>query len=84
MRVELLFKVSQRTEQEHWSRPGEMLGGVKLGPVVPKQDHPLYEEMKKFYEATPSGQMEFSTINQVALAALPPGRMVRVILEPIE
>lgn len=83
MQVQLLFKVTQRTQQEAWGPSKGLIGGVKLGPVMPKQDHPLYEEMKKFYEATPGGSMEFVTINDAAMAALPPGTLVRVTLEPI-
>lgn len=75
MNVKLKFKVTQQTQQATWNGPGT-IGSVKLNPVTSGSD-----ENKKFYEATPGGSIEFSTINEAALKALPVGAEVYVTLE---
>ena len=75
MKVLLKFKVTQQSQQAAWNGPG-LIGSVKLNPVTNGSD-----ENKKFFEATPGGQIEFSTVNEAALKALPIGAEVYVTLE---
>lgn len=75
MNVKLKFKVTSQTQQQAWNGPG-LIGSVKLSPVMGGSD-----ENKSFYEATPGGSIEFSTINAAALASLPVGAEVYVTLE---
>lgn len=75
MKVQLKFQVTSQTQHKAWNGPG-LLGSVKLNPVTGGSD-----ENKSFYEATPGGSIEFSTINEAALKALPVGAEVYVTLE---
>jgi len=60
----------------------KFVGTVKLGPVMPDQNDPAYEEMKQFYTYTPGGQIEFATINERALAEFEVGKDYYITLEP--
>lgn len=75
MATKLKFKVVERTERPRWNGPGS-IGGVKLAPVTGGSD-----ENKSFYEATPSGSIQFDTINEAALAEFPVGAEVYVTVE---
>lgn len=75
MSVRLKFKVTEHTQRQHWQGTG-ILGSVRLNPVVGGS-----EENKSFYEATPGGSIEFSTVNEAALKSLPIGAEVYVTLE---
>jgi hypothetical protein len=63
MTVRAKFKVVSITTSAHWQPGKGHLGTVRLQPVTSGS-----EENAKFYEATPSGQIEIGTINQEALA----------------
>ena len=78
MAVRLKFKVSEHTQRQHWNGKG-LLGSVKLSPVTGGS-----EENKAFYEATPGGSIDFSTINEAALKELPVGAEVYVTLEVVQ
>ena len=75
MSVRLKFAVTEQTQPRAWSGPG-VFGSVKLNPVTGGSD-----ENKSFYEATPGGSIEFSTINEAALKSLPIGAEVYVTLD---
>jgi hypothetical protein len=75
MAVKLKFQVVSQTQQKAWNGPG-LIGSVRLTPVTGTSD-----ENKSFYEATPGGSIEFSTINETALKSLPIGAQVYVTLE---
>jgi len=78
MKVRLKFRVIEHTQRPHWGQPGKLLGGVKLSPVIGGSD-----ENNAFYEATPARSIEFHTINQAALEALPVNAEVYVTLEVV-
>lgn len=74
MSVRLKFFVSSRSEACYG--PGQQkVGSVKLNPVTSGS-----EENKAFYQYTPSGMVEFATINEAALEALPLGAEVYIDL----
>ena len=75
MSVRLKFVVTEQTQRRAWSGPG-VIGSVRLNPVTDRRD-----EKKSFYEATPGGSIEFSTINEAALKSLPIGAEVYVTLD---
>ncbi len=75
MAVKLKFQVTEQTQRKHW-QGGGIIGSVKLNPVTGGSD-----ENKSFYEATPGGSIEFSTVNEAALKSLPIGAEVYVTIE---
>lgn len=77
MSVRLLFRVTEKKELINQTGGTEKLGSVKLLPVYPSKDAPNYEEQASFYKWTPSGHIEFATINEAALAS---GAMVAGML----
>ncbi|MDN8617853.1 hypothetical protein [Variovorax ginsengisoli] len=78
MSVRAKFKVVSITTSARWNGPGTM-GTVKLQPVTSGS-----EENKKFYEATPSGEITLGTINQDALAQFEIGKEFYVDFTPAE
>lgn len=76
MSVKLKFKVIEKTERQHWNSSAATIGGCKLSPVTSGSD-----ENKAFYDSTPGGSIEFSTINKAALDSLPLGAEVYVTIE---
>ena len=83
MPVRLKFKVTKKNEYLGYTyRDGqnrtERVGGVELYPVTDGS-----EENKQFYAATPSGRIEFGTINQAALDSLPLGAECYITIEPV-
>lgn len=74
--IKLKFRVTEKTTREHWDKSKGLLGTVKLHPVTGGS-----EENTAFYEATPSGCIEFGTINQAALDALEIGAEFDVTLD---
>lgn len=79
MSVKLKFKVVEQTQRQNWNGSATPIGSVKLSPVTGGSD-----ENKSFYEATPGGSIEFSTINDAALKSLPIGAEVYVTLDVVE
>lgn len=61
MTVRAKFKVHSITQQEHWDKSKGPLHTVKLQPVTSNSP-----ENAEFYAATPSGQIELSTLNEAA------------------
>lgn len=53
----------EKTEQGFTKYVPCEVGGVKLAPIMGSDD----AENKAFYQATPGGQIDFSTINEEAL-----------------
>lgn len=78
MTVRAKFKVHSITTSARWNGPGHM-GTVKLMPVNGGS-----EENKKFYEASPSGQIELGTINEQALAQFGIGQEFYVDFTPAD
>lgn len=77
MSVRLKFFVSSKQEAAN-TPGGEKVGSGKLSPVTTGS-----EENKSFYRWTPSGSIEFSSINQSALDALPLGAEVYIDLKVV-
>lgn len=84
MRAQLLFTVLERRETAQGVVDGktQMVGGLKLGPQLVAKEHPLHEDIKRFYAWTPGGQIDFSTVNGAVLEAFPPGTHCSVIIQP--
>lgn len=80
MKVRLLFKCHHKGEQIGYG-VNKKVGSVKLGPFVPGNDDPAQAEVKAFYDATPSGQIEFATINETALAEFEVGAEYYITIE---
>lgn len=78
MSVRLKFRVIEKVERiNHWSpATSRTVGVAKLSPVTATT-----EENKAFYDATPGGSIEFSTINKDALDSLPLGAEVYVTID---
>jgi len=76
MKVRLKVVCHELTKRTHWDRSKGFLGGVKLSPVTG-----VSEENKQFFEATPTGKIEFETINEAALAEFEPGGEYYVTIE---
>ncbi len=72
--VKLRFRVMEKTE----SVSGHQL---KLSAVY-DQDDPNPSDNQKFWDATPSGELSFFTVNSAAAAALKVGANVYITLEP--
>jgi hypothetical protein len=77
------FKVHSHTTTLGWnphtSKNDVPIGTIKLSPVTGGS-----EENKRFYEATPGGTIELSTVNKASLDALPLGAEVYVDFTPVE
>jgi hypothetical protein len=58
MSVRAKFKVNEITMRRHWTEGKGTLYTIKLTPVMGGS-----EENKKFYEASPAGQIELGTLN---------------------
>jgi|SRR3954462_14794998 hypothetical protein len=77
MKVRLKFFVN--TKQEQVYSPGqEKMGSVSLAPVSGGS-----EENKEFWKYTPAGGLNFSSINQSALDALPLGAECYIDIEVV-
>lgn len=76
------FKVYSHTTQLAWNQPAgqsdKLCGTIKLQPVTGNS-----EENRRFYEATPGGSIELTTVNHDALKALPIGAEVYVDFTPV-
>lgn len=80
MKVKLRFLCTHKGTNA-WQQNGKKTGTVKLSPQYVPEGQPGYAENKAFYEATPSGGIEFSTINEAALAAFEPGQWYEITVE---
>lgn len=78
MATRLKVICNELTKRVHWDKSKGFLGGVKLSPVSSGSD-----ENKRFFEATPTGSMEFGTVNQDALAEFEPGAEYYVTIERV-
>lgn len=79
MAVRAKFVVNSVTRRKNWDKSKPDLFDVKLSPVTSGS-----EENKKFYEATPGGDISLSTINEYAANSLPLGGEVYVDFTPVE
>jgi hypothetical protein len=76
MDVMLKFKLTEKNERV-WPvlvdgvYRNKKVGGVVMYPVTGNDNN---EENKKFYDATPSGKLEFGSINEAALDSLELGK----------
>jgi hypothetical protein len=73
MTMRAKFKVQSITQQAHWSQPGKSLYTLSLNPVTSGSD-----ENKAFYEATPSGEIKLSVVNEEIGKQFPIGAEVYV------
>lgn len=86
MKVLLKFRVQRKSEsmgtsfdQETREYKQVKIGSVEMYPVTSGSD-----ENKQFYHATPSGKIEFGSINAAAIDALPLDAEVYVTIEVAE
>ena len=82
-KVKLRFRCQHKGEQVGYGDQ-KKVGTVKLSPVYAPEGSSEHPEMKAFYNATPSGQIEFATINERALAEFEVGQDYYVTLEKVE
>lgn len=66
--------------QKGWGS-NKLVGSVKLNPVGP-QTGGASEENAAFFAATPSGLLEFATVNEQAMAMFHPGGTYIVTIAP--
>lgn len=79
MGVKLKVACVEIATRRAWHGSTGNVGAVKLQPVTSGSD-----ENKAFYDATPSGQLEFATINQKALEQFEVGAEYYVTIERAE
>lgn len=77
MTVRCKFLVQSVTRSKNWDRSKPDLFTVKLGVVSSGSP-----ENAAFYASTPSGSIEFSSINESAALSLPLGEEVYVDITP--
>jgi len=77
MSVRCKFTVTSITRRKHWDKSKGDIFDVKLSPVSGGS-----EENKAFYEATPSGGIEFGTINQAAAESMELGKDYYIDISP--
>ena len=88
-KVRLKFHCHQKTQQvgTRYRQPTEeepggyvqcLTGGVRLSAVT---NNDPGEDSKAFYEATPTGNLEFQTINEEASAMFEPGASYYITIE---
>lgn len=95
MKVQLMFRChykgeslgTMRNEATGVYEPTK-LGNAKLSAVTGYEaEHSkapaLQEQIKAFFAATPSGNLEFGTINQEASELFEPGALYRITLERV-
>lgn len=76
MATRLKMVCTEKTVRKHWSADKKFIDGVKLGVVSSGS-----EENKSFFDSTPSGSIEFGTINHEAAAEFEPGTEYYVTIE---
>jgi hypothetical protein len=76
MATRLKVVCSEKRTRKHWDAKKGLLGGVTLNPVTGTS-----EENKSFFDATPSGEIKFDTVNGDALAEFEPGVEYYVTIE---
>lgn len=79
MSMRAKFKVQSITQQANWNKPGGSLYTLQLHPVSSGSD-----ENKKFFEATPGGQIQLSVVNEEIGKRFPIGAEVYVDFTPAE
>jgi opacity protein-like surface antigen len=77
MTMRAKFKVQSITQQANWNKPGGSLYTLQLHPVSSGSD-----ENKKFFEATPGGQIQLSVVNEEIGKHFPIGAEVYVDFTP--
>lgn len=77
MSVRCKFVVSSITRRKHWDKSKGDIFDIEMNPVSSGSD-----ENKAFYEATPSGQIKFGTVNQAAAEQLELGAEYYVDITP--
>lgn len=78
--VKMLVQCQERTEKAGGAY------GILLTAAVPQQDAPeeLKEAIKSFFKWTPSGRLEFGTVNEAAALMLTPGKYYEVLIREPE
>lgn len=79
MTMRAKFKVTSITQTAHWNKPGESLFTLSLQPVSSGS-----EENKRFYEATPGGEIKLSVLNAAIGQQFPIGKEVYVDFTPAD
>ena len=97
MQVHLMFRCNYKGESLGTKRDEATgaygptkVGNAKLSAVTGyeaeeqfSKDPALQEQIKAFYAATPSGNLEFGTINQEASELFEPGALYRITIERV-
>lgn len=79
MSVRAKFIVNSITRTKHWDANKGEVQTIKLSPVYGNSD-----ENKKFFEATPAGNIELGTVNEEAAKQFELGKAYYVDFTPAE
>lgn len=72
------FKISSITQTAHWNKPGALLYSLTMSPVTSGSD-----ENRRFFEATPGGEIKLSVVSAEVGAQFPVGMEVYVDFTPV-
>ena len=72
------FKVSSITQTAHWGKPGQLIYSLTLSPVTSGSD-----ENRRFFEATPGGEIKLSVVSADVGIHFPVGMEVYIDFTPV-
>lgn len=72
------FKVNSITQTANWNKPGGLLYSLTLNPVTSGS-----EENKRFFEATPGGEIKLSVVQAEIGTHFPVGTEVYIDFTPV-
>jgi hypothetical protein len=81
MSVRAKFRCNSVTKTDHWEKDKGQLASISLSAVMSNGDN---EENKKFFAATPSGQITLGTVNPAAFEQFEEGKEYYVTFEKAE
>lgn len=80
MSVVAKFICNSITKSDHWEKEKGQLANVSLSAVMGESDN---EENKKFFAATPSGNITLGTVNPAAYEQFEEGQYYYVTFEKV-
>lgn len=80
MMVRAKFTVREITRTKHWDKSKGEIQTIVLSPVISDGN----EENKKFFEATPTGEIKLGTVNEAAARQFELGKSYFVDFSPAE
>lgn len=84
MKVQLLVQCYRKATVDGYNESDSTVE-LQFGTIYPSpNDGELAEEVKRFFKATPSSEIKFSTINPSAAAEFKLGKKYRLTLEAVE